>query len=67
MKDIIMNRLLCFCMGGVLIVAITGCASHPILDSFSEDANHSFREVRMVSIAYSSIHSRITNCELQAM
>jgi len=28
-----------------LIVAITGCASHSILDSFSEDANHSFREV----------------------
>lgn len=44
MKDI-MRKLLCFYMGGVLIVAITGCASHSILDSFSEDANHSFREV----------------------
>lgn len=45
MKDL-MRKLLCFYMGGVLIVAITGCASHSILDSFSEDANHSFREVR---------------------
>ena len=45
MKDL-MRKLLCFYMGGVLIVAITGCASHSILDSFSEDANYSFREVR---------------------
>jgi uncharacterized lipoprotein YehR (DUF1307 family) len=42
----IRHRLLYFYMGGVLIVAISGCASHSILDSFSEDANHSFREVR---------------------
>ena len=33
-------------MVGVSIVAITGCASHSILDSLSEDSNHSFREVR---------------------
>jgi len=45
MKDL-MHKLLCFYMGGVLIVAVTGCASHSILDGFSEDANHSFREVR---------------------
>lgn len=45
MKDIV-SRLLCFYMVGVLIVAITGCASHSILDSLSEDSNHSFREVR---------------------
>ena len=45
MKDI-MSKLLCFYMVGILMVAITGCASHSILDSLSEDSNHSFREVR---------------------
>jgi len=42
------SRLFClvFYMVGVLIVTITGCASHSILDSLSEDANHSFRKVR---------------------
>ena len=45
MKNI-MSRLLCFYMVGVLMVAITGCASHSILDSLSEDSNHSFRDVR---------------------
>ncbi len=42
----IRHRLLYFYIGGVLIVAISGCASHSILDSFSEEANHAFREVR---------------------
>lgn len=41
----IMSRLLCFYVVGVLIVSTTGCASHSILGSLSEDANHSFREV----------------------
>ncbi len=45
MKDI-MGKLLCFYIAGVLMVAITGCASHSILDSLSEDSNHSFRNVR---------------------
>ena len=45
MKDI-MSKLLCFYMVGILMVVITGCASHSILDSLSEDSNHSFREVR---------------------
>ena len=45
MKDIV-SKLLCFYMVGILMVAITGCASHSILDSLSEDSNHSFREVR---------------------
>ena len=45
MKNI-MGKLLCFYMVGVLMVAITGCASHSILDSLSEDSNHSFRKVR---------------------
>ena len=45
MKNI-MSRMLCFYVVGVLIVAISGCASHSILDSFSEEAIHSFREVR---------------------
>jgi len=41
----IMNRALYFYVVGILIIAITGCASHSILDIFSEDVNHSFREV----------------------
>ena len=45
MKNI-MKGSLCFYVVGVLIVATTGCASHSILDSLSEDSNHSFRDVR---------------------
>ncbi|MCE2414895.1 hypothetical protein J4G07_12915 [Candidatus Poribacteria bacterium] len=45
MRDI-MHRFMCVYVVGVLIVAISGCASHSILGSLSEDANHAFREVR---------------------
>ena len=41
-----MNGWLCFYVVAVLIVATTGCVSHSILDSLSEDSNHSFRNVR---------------------